>query len=117
MYLFNFFLDVITVSFLKVEVNAFEPTFFSFVDLIVIFESFLHPLKAPAPIVVIFFPMVTFFSLSSPLKAFLLMEVTGYVFAPAFTDAGMTIDAAVFFCFAAPRHTAVAFPDLETESL
>lgn len=64
------------VTFFFTSSKAPLPIFFSTVDFIVIVLSFLHPLNAPFPISVTFFPMDTVFSFVHPFIAFFEIVTT-----------------------------------------
>ena len=64
------------MAFALIPFNALAPAFFNFFVFIVIDDNFLQFLKALAPMVVTFVPIVTFLSNLQPSKAEVPMTVT-----------------------------------------
>ena len=75
-YALNFAAGTLITAFAEIPFNAEEPTVLSTLELIVMEVSTLQPLNACFPIVVIFDPIVTFFSFVQPLNALSPIAVT-----------------------------------------
>ena len=92
LYCFIFLRGILNTAFLLIFLNAFLPTLFSAVPLMVTFDSFLQPEKASFPIFFTFFPMETDFSFLLFLNAFASIPVTLKVCPSIFTVAGTVTD-------------------------
>ena len=93
----------LNTAFLLIPLKASAPTVLavSFVVLMVIFFSFLHPLNAFLPIFFIFLPMVTVVRFFMPLKTLAAMKVTGTDLPLILTAAGIVTLVAVLLLGAA----------------
>ena len=85
---FCFALGIVTSAFLLIPLKAFFPTVLRTFDLTVMVLSFLQPLNASLPIVVMFLPIVICLSFLLFLKALSAIFVTLYLTFLTLTVAG-----------------------------